>query len=201
MQSFYIILFLWFNHLFIFDKCTNLLTTNEAWLVKTHSSLKVDGKTNINSFSCIVPSYNRDNDVIICEKTSNGCKIKSQLSIPILNFDCYHKVMTKDLQKTLKASIHPNMNIEFKSFTKLPSVLTSGSSFVANADITLAGVIRSFSIHFIAKKSASENIELVGKKTILFTEFGLTPPSKLGGTIKVKDELDVEFRLFLQKIN
>lgn len=174
--------------------------TQESWSVHHKSSLRVDGQTNINTFSCVVPSYERQNDIILCEKTTNGCKVKSQLLIPVDKFDCYHKIMTKDLQKTLKSHAHPYMSIDFRSFSKIPSQLSSGATFTANADITLAGVNKNYTIQFTTKKLSNETIELIGKKIILFTEFGLVPPSKLGGTIKVKDELDVEFRLHLIKI-
>jgi hypothetical protein len=187
------------TQVFLYEQDRMIATSKESWLVKNLSTLKVDGKTNINSFSCIVPSYDRANDVITCEKSTQGCKVSSQLIIPVESFDCYHRVMTKDLQKTLKSHKFPHMVIDFNSFSKLPSSLVHGSSFTGNADIKLAGVSRNYTIQFTSKKSNDENIELIGKRTILFTEFGLTPPSKLGGTIKVKDELQVEFRLFLKK--
>lgn len=189
------------TQLFLSDKDRMIVASKESWLVKNISTLKVDGKTNINSFSCIVPSYDRSNDVITCEKTTQGCIVSSQLIIPVESFDCYHRVMTKDLQKTLKSHKFPHMVIDFKSFSKLPSHLVHGASFTGNADINLAGVSRNYTIQFTSKKTNDENIELIGVKSIKFTEFGLIPPSKLGGTIKVKDELQVEFRLFLKKTN
>lgn len=200
MQALTVLLCIWILPLFItvYNPFNNI--TKESWLVKNQSSLKVDGKTNINTFSCVVPTYEREKDMIVCEKTSKGCTVNSKLFIPVESFDCYHRIMTKDLQKTLKSHTYPYMMIDFKSFSKVPSQLNSGSNFTANADITLAGNIRNYTIQFTTKRSDADRIELIGKKVILFTEFGLTPPSKLGGTIKVKDELDVEFRLHLKKI-
>ena len=74
-----------------------------------------------------------------------------------------------------------------------------GMIFTGKADIVLAGVTRSYDIKFTTLANTSSELELLGKKTLLFTDFGLTPPSKLGGTIKVKNELDVEFKLLLKK--
>lgn len=173
----------------------------EIWMVKNSSTLKVDGKTNINAFTCFVPSYEKYNDVLVCHKSQNlPCKVQGQLTIPLESFDCKHRVMTRDLQKTLKSHIYPEMYIDFKSFSALPSHLSLGATFTGNADITLAGKIRNYVIQFSYKKTNSDNIELIGRRTILFSEFGLTPPSKLGGAIKVKNELEVEFRLHLKRI-
>jgi len=173
----------------------------EIWLVKSNSSLRVDGKTNINSFNCIVPSYGKV-DTLVCYKLSEINEywlVKSILTIQIENFDCHHRMMTRDLQKTLKSDIYPVMIIDFKTLSKLPSQMHHSSAISGKADITLAGVTKSYSINFTSKSINLKNMELTGNKSILFSDFALKPPSKLGGTIKVKDKLDVEFKLQLEK--
>ncbi|MBK7807206.1 MAG: YceI family protein [Saprospiraceae bacterium] len=175
---------------------------HEIWLVKSNSSLKVDGKTNINSFNCVVPSYGKM-DTLICYRPSSinePCRVESKLIIEIENFDCHHKIMTKDLQKTLKAHTYPSMIIDIKSFSRILSSVTHSSSITGKADITLAGVVKNYTINFSYRQIGSDNVELIGTRAILFSDFGLKPPSKLGGTIKVKDQLDVEFKLQLKKV-
>ncbi len=174
----------------------------EIWIVSSLSSLKVDGKTNINSFNCIVPAYQKE-DTLICHKPTanlNVCQVISTLSIPIANFDCHHRIMTRDLQKTLKSEQFPNMIIDFKTFSRLPSELQHNNIVMGKADIRLAGVVKTYTINFTANLNSHNKIELLGKREILFSEFGLKPPSKLGGTIKVKDQLEVEFKLLLHRI-
>jgi hypothetical protein len=175
---------------------------HEIWLVKSNSSLKVDGKTNINSFNCVVPSYGKM-DTLICYRPSSinePCRVESKLIIEIENFDCHHRIMTKDLQKTLKAHTYPSMIIDIKSFSRILSSVTHSSSITGKADITLAGVVKNYTINFSYRQIGSDNVELIGTRAILFSDFGLKPPSKLGGTIKVKDQLDVEFKLQLKKV-
>ena len=175
---------------------------HEIWLVKSNSSLKVDGKTNINSFNCVVPSYGKM-DTLICFRPSSinePCRVESKLIIEIENFDCHHRIMTKDLQKTLKAHTYPSMIIDIKSFSRILSSVTHSSSITGKADITLAGVVKNYTINFSYRQIGSDNVELIGTRAILFSDFGLKPPSKLGGTIKVKDQLDVEFKLQLKKV-
>jgi len=108
--------------------------------------------------------------------------------------------MTKDLQKTLKAHTYPSMIIDIKSFSRILSSVTHSSSITGKADITLAGVVKNYTINFSYRQIGSDNVELIGTRAILFSDFGLKPPSKLGGTIKVKDQLDVEFKLQLKKV-
>jgi hypothetical protein len=173
----------------------------EIWLVKSNSSLKVDGKTNINSFECIVPSYGKT-DTLICQRQSSRpdiFKVESTLMIAIDLFDCHHRIMTRDLQKTLKSDIFPYMVIDFKTLSGMPSEAVQSATFNGKADIILAGVTKTYTITFTSQATNAHNIELVGTKSILFSDFNLKPPSKLGGTIKVKDQLDVEFRLQLKR--
>ncbi len=108
-------------------------------------------------------------------------------------------MMTKDLQKTLKMNEHPLMYIDIKSLNRLPNeALQSGST--GDIHISLAGAKVKYQLQFNGK-SYPNYLELVGKRHIHFSDFGLIPPSKLGGTIKVKDQLDVEVRLHMRKIS
>ena len=40
-----------------------------------------------------------------------------------------------------------------------------------------------------------------GNRTFLFSDFGLKPPQKLFGAVKVSDEISVDFHLELKKVN
>lgn len=176
-------------------------SNNELWLITASSSLSVDGKTNINTFRCVVSSYGKTDTLNVdLRKGGNSFfKIKSILDIPVSNFDCHHKIMTKDLQKTLKMNQHPLMFIDIKSLDKLPEdAIQSGS--VGDIHISLAGTKVKYQLQFKAKKHQN-HIEFIGKRYILFSDFGLIPPSKLGGAIKVKDQLEVEVKLHLHKIS
>lgn len=177
----------------------NSYSEQEIWLVNASSSLRVDGKTNIVNFTCVVSSYGKT-DTLICDLNKTNLsyfKINSVLDIPVANFDCHHKVMTKDLQKTLKMNEYPDMIIDIRSLTRLPKEAVGGTSS-GEVQISLAGKKVNYTIQFIGKNYLNQ-IEFIGNKTIFFSEFGLKPPSKLGGTIKVKDQLEVEVRLLLKK--
>ena len=93
------------SHVGMLYPCDYLMIENsETWLVQASSSITVDGKTNINSFSCVVSSYGKI-DTLQCDTEKNSYdhyRINSTLEVPVVNFDCHHKIMTKDLQKTLK---------------------------------------------------------------------------------------------------
>ncbi|MBK9253893.1 MAG: YceI family protein [Saprospiraceae bacterium] len=175
----------------------------EVWVINSTSSLKVDGTTNINSFTCQVLSYGKSDTIIYQNRSKQfgDIKMKGVMRIDVNNFDCKHKVMTKDLRKTLKSEEFPHMNINLITFSKLPSEAISSHDITGSVQIELAGKIQNYQVQYELKVLNKDNVQLIGTRTVLFSEFGIKPPSKLGGTIKVRDQLQVEFKLMLKKIS
>jgi len=44
----------------------------------------------------------------------------------------------------------------------------------------------------------SDLVILKGKRQVLFSDFDIKPPTRLGGIVRVNNELDVEFTLHLK---
>lgn len=170
----------------------------EIWYVKSNSQLTVKGSTNINTFSCLVPSYGKTDTLIYYPQTatSNRSNVHCILHIPVLAFDCGNRFMTKDLQKTMHVEQFPYLIIDIKTLTSFQDM--SGKNVEGKTHITISGVSKSYVIHFSVSK-IGQNYMLKGKKTVLFSDFKLHPPSKLGGSIRVNDALDVEVNLVLVK--
>ncbi len=201
----------YFSPIFLFMMSLTLSSTlvdrfgqeKEVWLVKSSSSLKVDGTTNVNHFSCLIDSYGRS-DTLVCVRAGNTTDLMhvvSRIAIPVTRFDCGLKMMTKDLQKTLKHEQYPFMYIDFRQFSHSLAAGNTHLLVSGSADIYLAGVSKKYQIQCTSKHLGPGQVELKGSKQIRLTEFNLKPPSKLGGTIKVEDQMEVEFTLHLKKIN
>jgi len=43
-------------------------------------------------------------------------------------------------------------------------------------------------------------VVLQGSRCLSFSDFGLAPPTKMGGLVRVKDALDVHFTLCLRRL-
>lgn len=173
----------------------------EVWRVQPTSHLRVDGKTNVNQFDCIVPDY-PGIDSLVCSLSQQGedlCRVSGSMLIPIAAFDCHHRMMTKDLQKTLKMRDYPVMHIDFKNFSQFLSSLRTGSKLTANAEIRLAGVIKRYNLIFTVQSAVGQHLNLTAEQSIRFSDYKLIPPSKLGGTIRVKDDLQVIVNLDLKR--
>ncbi|MGE5357032.1 MAG: YceI family protein [Deltaproteobacteria bacterium] len=179
------------------------LPVSEVWDIDKSSSMVVIGETNVNSFECILGAYDWGNN-LVCYSTqspgSNKHRILCNFDIPINSFDCGIGMMTKDLRKTLKSDKHPFLNISLKEMSSLISNLKNGDLIDTKTDITLSGVKKASIIQFVVKKNNKNFISLEGKKTISLSDYNLSPPSKLLGSVKVKDEMVVNIKMKLKKI-
>ncbi len=178
-----------------------LLTAQEKgkpvkWALTKSCSLKVNGSTNINKFSCVIPEYTEpDTLVLYTHKGGEEVKISGQMILSIKSFDCHNGVMTKDLRKTLKAEQFPKLTVTFISLSKYPNPARDESVISGIVNISIAGVNKRFDVAYRCTPDGLKGITLVGTKTVNFSDFNIIPPRKLGGMIKTNNMLDVEFTL------
>lgn len=181
-----------------FNPPDNTLT---SWVVMPGSSLAVNGSTNINTFQCEITNYSLP-DTLACSRTAARGQLlpmNGRLKLDIQSFDCHNKMMTNDLRKTLKAKTYPHLSIRFISINSFPD-FKNPTRITGVVDIDLAGVTKRFEINYLFTIGSGQMVHLKGDRVINFSDFNLSPPSKLGGIIKAKDELSVEFKLNLKPL-
>ena len=76
----------------------------------------------------------------------------------------------------------------------------SGASYTAKGDLTIAGVTKPVTIP--VKMSQSGNrLTFEGSLNTKLTEFSITPPTALMGTVKTRDEVTISFKTTFQPTN
>jgi hypothetical protein len=171
------------------------------WVVSQNSSLSVSGSTNINKFTCVIPSYDQVDTLTANANNRDGVAILSgMIGLSINSFDCHNSGMTKQLQKTLKDKEFPILFVRFLSLSKLPELAIKPEVITGMVNIKLAGVNKRFEINYQISQDAQKVIHLIGSRELNFSDFDLIPPTKLGGMIKTKDQLTVEFHLKMKTI-
>lgn len=174
---------------------------NSLWTIKSHSSMAIYGSSNVNKFACVMPKYNKESKLnFYAHRLNNGLhKVKGQIVIPLSCFDCGHRIMTQDFYKFLKHNEYPDMLINFKYFSKIPDKNNSKKECLTGClNISLAGCQKDIFIDFESHHH-SDLVSLKGIAEIKFSDFDLTPPTKFGGAVKVKNDLVVEINLEMAK--
>lgn len=166
------------------------------WIIHSNSQLLIHGRTNVNSFTCLISCYN--NVDTLSYRYSESDKImtftKNKMEIPVYNFDCGNPLITKDFRLTTKASQFPYLQIAFISLNKTTKENTTGI-----LEISLAGRSRQVSVAFNTK-SVGNFLQLTGNHSVCFNDFGMQAPARMMGLVKVQEDLTVEFNLLIKPI-
>ena len=170
------------------------------WAVEKNSSLGIDGQSNINSFSCSIDMHAGRDTIVFSNDNSKSVKLTGDMDIDVAGFDCQSPLITKDLRKTLKSEEYPRMTIRFLSLQSMPEALLKPEFVKGMVEVELAGVTRRFQVDYSALKVRTGYIILNGSHHFSFSDFKLSPPQKLGGLIKIKDDFAVNFQLILRAV-
>jgi hypothetical protein len=106
--------------------------------------------------------------------------------------------MDKETYKTFKSDEYPYITYSFNN-----AEVKMNDSQVVNIEtigmLSMASVSKSVPISAIGKKLPNGDLQLTVSKKIKMTDFGMDPPVMLLGTMKVGDEITVNFDFVLSK--
>ena len=180
------------------------LKEKSSWVVLKSSNLEITGHTNVNRFTCGVPQYTEADTLSFFPENGKGpvagIPLSGTLRLDIDQFDCRSRVMTREFKKTLQYGRYPQLKITFIDLEKMPFFTPQPETIKGRVTIEIAGVAKRFEIDYTASRSGRCSVELTGIRQLSFRDFGLNPPRKMGGLIKVNDSLNVRFTLCLRPV-
>jgi polyisoprenoid-binding protein YceI len=102
-------------------------------------------------------------------------------------YDSMHK-------EVLESAKHQKIRFKSASVSDVKQTGNDAYSFVLNGDLTLRGVTKRIAVP-VAATITPQQLRATGKYTLKQTDYGITPYSAAGGTIKVKNEVVVNFNI------
>jgi polyisoprenoid-binding protein YceI len=102
------------------------------------------------------------------------------------------KIFNSMHNEVLESAKHPKITFKSVSVSGVKQTGNDAYSFVVNGDLTLKGVTKRIAVP-VAATVTPQQIRAAGKYALKQTDFGIKPYSAAGGTIKVKDEIVVNF--------
>lgn len=164
------------------------------WVITKGCSLKVDGSTTVNKFSCVIPEYARP-DTLSFHKGASSIIFSGCIKLDVNHFDCHNRIMTKDLRKTLKSKKFPKLSIYFLSLSRYPINGKNNGIIKGAVNIELAGITKRYDVDYRFIKHGTDSLTMVGTRKVNFSDFNIVPPKKIGGLVKTHNKLNVEFIL------
>ncbi len=160
--------------------------------------MNIEGSSNVNAFTCDLKEY-LNQDTLEYSKDEKAKKLifqNSVLSIDITKFDCHHKYITADFRKILKSEKNPWLKVKFISLDEL----AIGGIVKGVVEIEIAGQTKRMDINYSIQQFGQSQLQLIGSKTMQFSDFKLTPPKKLMGLIQINEDIKVNFHLHFRRL-
>jgi polyisoprenoid-binding protein YceI len=198
------------NRAFLLIIFTFLALALQAQRVKTKlldsSWIEIKGETNVVNFSFRQDAKNfieKTMDITATRQDNKVTLSKNLAAIEVKKFDSDDKMALHDFFELVKADKHPNITVKLDHFA-YPNAKTDNESILwspavdinISVNINIAGVEKPYTIPAKVSRSG-EKIEINGRKKIDIRDFGLTPPHKLFGLIKVKEWIEIVFKINL----
>ncbi|MGL5113652.1 MAG: hypothetical protein ACRC6O_13550 [Flavobacterium sp.] len=167
--------------LFCLGSATPNFHRNDTSVIINKIEISITGNSTVGKYNC--STFFSKNDTIVLNVTNKN-SIKAE--IPMVKFDCGNKIMTKDLQATVKTSQFPS------SFVTLSNIRSVGNNYKCDLNFCVTNKTMLYKDFMLN----NTNNKLQGTISFNFSDVGLAAPVKMGGMIKVHDQLLVHFSLY-----
>lgn len=122
---------------------------------------------------------------------SQVAQSRGEISIPLSSLDCRNGTMNGHMRTALKASENPTIRFRATSVAVTPDGATR-----MTGPLTIAGQTREVTINGTAAPQNGK-LRVTGSKQINMTEYGVTPPRLMAGTMRVNPAVTIGFDVVL----
>lgn len=173
-------------------------------VVSPSSRIIINGNTNVSAFDCLYSNGFTKPVAIEFRKNKNKIEVENaRLKIPVEYINCGNPLMNNDLRELLNAVETPEIIIDIYNFYE-KIVVSDELNYdnvgfgTANIDIAIAGIAREYNIDFIDRRKNNEVI-ITSAVNLKLMDFGLDPPPKMLGLVRLYDNIEIEIllRLFI----
>ncbi|WP_044202345.1 YceI family protein [Flammeovirga sp. OC4] len=176
-----------------FSQKADYIPTEYILEVVPNTSMHIDGKTNINTFDCVFQNGIQSQLTLTQNIFNELTDVQhSGLEFCVTCFDCGIALMNKEFTELLNAEKFPIITMKLVSMHIFQGEDKSIKG-IGKVSMTIAGVERIEDITYTVPHLEGKNFQIVGEKQIDILDYGLTPPKKMMGMVKVDQHIDVNF--------
>ena len=163
----------------------------DRYRVVEGSQFRIDGTSTLGGYSCVGEQV--AGQALVAQ---SDARVAAELAIPVAAFDCGRSRMTRDFQEALKSDQHPSIQIRV-DHASVEAEAPRGAWVPARvtARIQLAGVERSVVLRAEGRSRGNGRVQVRGEHAVRMTDFGVRPPSGLGGIVRAHDRVIARFDL------
>ncbi|HEX5868822.1 MAG TPA: YceI family protein [Longimicrobium sp.] len=157
---------------------------------QTGSRVWVSGTSTVRSWRCESTQLTGNAQAAGTE-LSQVAQSSGEITIPLSSLDCRNGTMNGHMRNALKAGDHPTLRFRATSVAVTPE-----GAVRMTGPLTIAGQSREVTINGTAARQ-NGRLRVTGSKQINMTEYGVTPPRLMAGTMRVNPAVTVGFDVVL----
>jgi hypothetical protein len=168
------------------------------------SKMKIEGTSNVRDWDANVKTVNVSLVLTGIEKVDlktlkpeNFSKL--EVSVPVKDIQSDTRGLTGNIHNYLKADAHPNITFVLKEIVSIETTSTSDVNITAKGTLKAAGGSSEVTMTVVGKQLPNGNIQFIGSPDLLMTDFGISPPTAVMGTVRARDEFKVTFTITVGK--
>jgi polyisoprenoid-binding protein YceI len=169
--------------------------------LRSESRLWVDGTSTVRGFSCKAPVLEAaittaDGDAVVAVLAGKNAVTTVKLTVPIDKMDCGNGTMNGHMQKALKMKEFPAIAFQLETYS-----LSKGDTATAgtlNGTLTIGGVAKAIALPVTLRQAPEGALRVAGIYELNMRDYQLQPPSLMMGTLKVRENVKVNFDLLLK---
>ena len=156
----------------------------------------ITGSSNVSRFTCQASGVSGTVDLkanptrrslFSGENVSNA----PSLRIPVAQLDCGSASMNRDLREALRAGAHEAIEFHLDSYDIVPAAV--GLTARIAGRLRIAGAERVIVATAAVQPDSLGRMHVRGTHAVRMTDFGLEPPHRFAGLVRVRDEIVVHF--------
>ena len=179
-----------------------------AWTQASHvasilpgSRLWVSGTSTVRNFDCKATAVDATIEATtpeLAREVMSGQKPVQTVVVKLAptQIDCANSTMNEHMLKALKADKNPLIEFRMRSYDVAPAANATKGKL--SGTLSLGGVQKDITLDATATSGAYGALRIVGDYPLAMTDYGLTPPSLMMGTMKVGNKVTVKFDLLIK---
>jgi polyisoprenoid-binding protein YceI len=175
--------------------CANQARVSSLYTVAGPSQDQVwfTGSSNIRTFTCSAKQVNVSAEAALedfarTKKDGLPAVKNAALEVPVRSLDCGIGLQNSHLFETLGATVNPSITFVLGNY-----VVSRDREVRMNGALRIAGVERNVSLHGRVVRAENGQLMLTGDREIDVRDFGVQPPRRFLGLLRVRREVTVHF--------
>ncbi len=169
-------------------------------VLQPESKIWVEGTSTVRSYTC--ESSRLTANVAVDASSAriadlSGAVKGVSFSVPVASLDCGNNTMDSHLRDALKASSNPDIRFRTTRHDVVANGAGKGRVQLAGR-LSIAGQEQTINLTADATEQANGALRVRGQHALEMTNYGVTPPRLMMGTLRVHDPVVVHFDLLLR---